>query len=122
LIAPLHFVVLTPTEVLLDATPVQWIRLRLADGGLLSIHPGHAPLLAETVEGAVHWATADETHKLELQAGVLWITPEKVVVLVPGALGREQAESVSVDQERELRFERLARTLLDLRQGTSVDE
>ncbi len=113
MIAPLRLQVVTPVETLLDVEPVQYIRLRLADGGGLSIYPGHAPLLAETVAGAVCYTDAAGTHEIELEAGILSITPQGVTILAPGALHAAGEASARPDAEREVRFERLAATLLE---------
>jgi len=52
----LRLTVLTPAETLLEVEGVKWVRVQLADGGGISIWPGHAPLLAETVAAALHYA------------------------------------------------------------------
>ena len=113
MIEPLHLVVLTPVEMLLDVESIQQIQVWLADAGGLSIYPGHAPLLAETMGGEVRYTDNDGTHEIELEPGVLRITRERVMILVPGVLQRDQEALVPPDAEREARFERLAATLLE---------
>lgn len=113
MIEPLHFVVLTPAETLLDVELVQHIQLWLADGGGLSIYPGHAPLLAKTLGGEARYTDNNGTHEIELEPGILRITREKVMILVPGKLQAEQEAAVAPGEEREARFERLAATLLE---------
>ena len=52
----MRLTVLTPAETLLEVEGVKWVRVQLADGGRISIWPGHAPLLAETVAAALRYA------------------------------------------------------------------
>jgi len=117
LIGPLHFVIMTPAEPLLDVEPVEHIQLWLADGGGLSIYPGHAPLLAETQGGAVQYTDENGTHEIELEPGILRITRDRVMILVPGSLQEDQAPPAKPDTDREARFERLAATLLEAMQA-----
>jgi F0F1-type ATP synthase epsilon subunit len=114
LIEPLHFVVRTPTETLLDVTPVRRIQLRLADGGRLSIYPGHAPLLAETAGGAIAYTDGGGDAEIEVEAGILRITSKQVLVLVPGTLAHGEQAPGQTSDAREHRFERLAATLLEM--------
>jgi len=114
LIEPFHFVVLTPAETLLDVSMIQRIQLRIADGGGLSIYPGHAPLLAETLSGAVTYVNEGGEHQIEVEAGILHVTPEQVLILVPGALQHGERERPAVREARDRRFERLASTLLEM--------
>jgi F0F1-type ATP synthase epsilon subunit len=115
LIEPLRLVVRTPAETLLDSSPVQQIHLRLADGGGLGIYPGHAPLLAETAGGAITYVDEGGEQTLELEAGILQITPAAVLILVPGAWSQaEPSASAEAQAQRERRFKRLAATLLEM--------
>ena len=52
----MRLTVLTPAETLLEVEGVKWVRVQLADGGGISIWPGHAPLLAETVAAELRYA------------------------------------------------------------------
>ena len=51
----MRLTVLTPAETLLEVEGVKWVRVQLADGGGISIWPGHAPLLAETVAAELRY-------------------------------------------------------------------
>lgn len=91
----LRLTVLTPERVLLEVPNATKVRLRLADGGWLSIYPGHAPLIAETVVGPLQYETEEETGEVLLDAGVLQVTgAHQVVVLATSLESGQEAEIV----------------------------
>lgn len=106
---PLHLVVLAPTETLLEADRVEWVRAQLADGAPIGIYPGHAPLLAETQSAPLRYADARGEHALDLAPGFLWVGQDQVTVLTHG-------DGFELERERQgaedARFDRLARELL----------
>lgn len=106
-IKPLRLTVLTLAETLLDVEEVAWVRARLADGGGISIYPGHAPLLAETVTAPLRYANGSGEHVLELEAGILQVDRDGVTIFTSGLT---QTSTSEVSEDR--RFDRLARTLL----------
>lgn len=61
----MRLTVLTPAETLLEVEGVKWVRVQLADGGGISIWPGHAPLLAETVAAALCYAEGPVPSRVE---------------------------------------------------------
>ena len=101
---------------LLDARQIKWIKVQLADGGGISIWPGHAPLLAETVVAPLCYADAEGEHTLDLDAGILHIAPDRVTVFTSGLAGK--ATTVAAisrtppEEKQDARFDRLAHTLL----------
>jgi len=110
-IKPLRLTVLTPAETLLDVEEVAWVRARLADGGGISIYPGHAPLLAETVTAPLRYANGSGEHVLELEAGILQVDRDGVTIFTSGLTQTSEVfETSEVSEDR--RFDRLARTLL----------
>ncbi|MEA3308138.1 MAG: hypothetical protein U9Q70_01320 [Chloroflexota bacterium] len=111
--------VLTPVKELLQVRDVARVQVQLADSGGLGIYPGHAPLLAETVAAPLRYLVDDEEHALELDAGILHVLGhDEVVLYVPGELS-ETANSQANPAE-ELRFERLAQTLLTTLDGQTA--
>ena len=114
---PLQLIVLTPVETLLEVTGVSRVQVRLADGVGLSIYPGHAPLLAETFAGPLRYTTASGEHTLALEAGILHITPDGVMLFTPGALLSGTGEPV--DAGEMVRFDRLAGALFAALQAGS---
>jgi F0F1-type ATP synthase epsilon subunit len=81
-IEPLGLRVITPIETIVKAEDVAWVRVTLADEGGLGIYPGHAPLLAETLAGALRYADAAGEHVVELSAGILSIQKDVVTVSI----------------------------------------
>jgi F0F1-type ATP synthase epsilon subunit len=106
----LHLRVLTPAETLLRVEAARWVYVRLADGAGISIHPGHAPLLAETITASLRYADASGEHGFDARAGILHIEGENVTVFTSGESEPAQARRPSTASE-ERRFDRLAREL-----------
>lgn len=109
-IKPLRLTVLTLAETLLDVEKVAWVRARLADGGI-SVYPGHAPLLAETVTAPLRYANGSGEHVLDLEAGILQVDRDGVTIFTSGPVQTSQV-SGSLKVPDGTRFDRLARTLL----------
>lgn len=106
----LRLQILNPAETLLEVEEAKWVHLRLADGTGLSIYPGHAPLLAETVNAPLRYADESGEHVFDVEAGILEVDDRGVMVFTSGK--PEAAESPrppAVAEEK--RFERLAREL-----------
>lgn len=87
---PLRLMVYSP-ELLLDVEDVVSVRLRLADGGPLDVRPGHAPLVAETVEADVGYVLASQEHAIHLPAGIVWVRPGVVEIYTGGECAAELA-------------------------------
>ena len=105
--------VLTPAETIISTESISIVRARLADGGWIGILPRHAPLIAETVAGDLRYRDAGGEHAVCLAAGILHVEKDCVTVLTSGyAQHDEEAEDVS---ETEMRFDRLAKALLNRR-------
>lgn len=82
----MRLLVLTPDGILLERTEVGRARLRLADGGELGIRPGHHPLVAETAAGSLRFGGREYDQEVELQAGILEIDREGIVIFTRGWL------------------------------------
>jgi F0F1-type ATP synthase epsilon subunit len=99
--------VLTPAETLLAVDDAAWVHLRLADGTGITIYPGHAPLLAETVTAALCYADGTGEHAFNVEAGILQVKGDGVTLFTSGQSEAEViAKTPTTSQER--RFERLA--------------
>lgn len=106
----LHLEVLTPAAKLLDVAEAEWVHLRLADGTGLSIYPGHASLLAETVAAPLRYADQSGEQTFNIEAGILQVEDNNVMLFTRGELdAAEIGKPATVSSER--RFERLAREL-----------
>jgi F0F1-type ATP synthase epsilon subunit len=112
--------VLTPAETLLQVEAVRWVHVRLADGAGISIYPGHAPLLAETVTASLRYADASGEHGFDARAGILQIRDDHVRVFTSGEPEpTEQARPAGISEERQ--FERLAQELQARLEGEDRD-
>lgn len=105
----LRLTVLTPAQALLDIEGVVWVQARLADGGPISIYPGHAPLLAETVAAPLRYADASGEHAIDLGAGILQVNGGGVTAFAGPTSEACQTSEVFGDDKR---FDRLVRELL----------
>ena len=102
--------VVNPVETLLEVSEARRVHLRLADGTGLSIYPGHAPLLAETVTSQLQYTDDDGEHVYNVEAGILQVADGEVTIFTAGESEAETTPKASaVSEERE--FERLAREL-----------
>jgi len=80
----MKLLVLTPEETLLEAEKTAKVRLVLADGGSIGIHPGHHPLLAETREGPVEYGEERYTEAVPVRAGILHVEADQVTIYTSG--------------------------------------
>lgn len=110
----LRFSVLTPDRTLLDVANVSKVRLKLADGGWLSVYPRHAPLLGETLAGPVLYTTGAGEQTIFLSESILQIAENDVMLFTGGEL----TASATMTGEKEdadaadAHFDRLARVLM----------
>ncbi|MDY7040169.1 MAG: hypothetical protein SVX38_04830 [Chloroflexota bacterium] len=125
MIKPLRLTVLTPAETLLEAAGVRWVQIQLADGSGISIWPGHAPLLGETITAPLRYANGEGEHVLDLEAGILQVDHDGVTVftsgLVQASQGLDPVEG-SGAAKGEARFDQLARTLLTALEEQPAEE
>lgn len=105
----LHLKILTPDGPVLDKGDLTAVNVPLANGYPIGIHPGHAPLIAETVKGKVRYRTTEDEDAIEINAGVLDIRANTVVILTV-----EQEQEVSSDATEPARsdFDRLIESLI----------
>jgi len=106
--------ILTPAETLLEVTGLNWVQVRLADGGGLGIWPNHAPLLGETVAAPLRYADVQGEHRLNLASGILQIEQNVVTIFTSGLMAEEMPDRPDqVPGVDEMRFDRLTRVLLE---------
>jgi len=109
---PLRLQILTPAGPLLDLPQVAWVQVQLADGGGIGIWPGHGPLLAETRTAPLRYADQAGEHVQELEAGILEISRDGVMVFTSGLAHAEEPESASERGEETTYSDRLAQDFL----------
>jgi len=106
--------VLTPEGSLIDQGNLMGITLPLANDYPIGIRPGHAPLIAETVQGRIKYRKSGEISTIDLHAGVVEIRDNVVTILTPGEI--DKTEQVSATEKE---YDRLMRTLVQ--QVTPMD-
>ncbi len=102
--------VLNPAKTLLKVNDAAWVHLRLADGTGISVYPGHAPLLAETVTAPLRYADGTGEHVFNAEAGILQVEADEVTIFTSGESQTEATPRTPATSD-ERRFERLAREL-----------
>jgi F0F1-type ATP synthase epsilon subunit len=101
---PLHLVVWTPSETLLDVEPVDWVHVELADERSLTVWPGHLPMLGQTIAAAVRYGDAEGEHEIELPPGIVQVEDGEMTVFLAGEAGEGAAQPT--------RFDRLAEAVV----------
>jgi F0F1-type ATP synthase epsilon subunit len=102
----------TPSENLIEADNVEWVHVALAEDKFLTIWPGHAPLLGETVAESVRYVDATGQHEVDLLPGILHVRDDVVTFFLPGALGEGPAdESQPLYGDSSGRLDRLIGTI-----------
>lgn len=105
----LHLTVWASAQVLIDAQEVLWVQARLADGAGIGIYPRHAPLLGETVAAPIRYADQEGEHALDLEAGILQVTRDRVTIFSDQSDGGLSGQP---QHENGVPFDRLARELV----------
>jgi len=105
---PLHLLVCTPSEFLLEVDPVEWVHVELAEGKSLTVWPGHLPMLGETAPAALRYADGDGAHSIECPPGIIHVIGRTVVLFVAAAVGQQTWQ----EQEQARRYTRLSESLV----------
>jgi F0F1-type ATP synthase epsilon subunit len=78
--------VLTPEGMVFTKMGLDAVNIPLADGSPIGIRPGHAPLIAETIKGAVRYRSINQEDEIHLHAGVLEIREDVIMLLTAGEI------------------------------------
>ena len=78
--------VLTPEGIVLTKEDLDAVNIPLADGCPIGVRPGHTPLIAETVKGAIHYRSINQENEIHLHAGVLEIREDVIMLLTAGEI------------------------------------
>ena len=76
--------ILSPDGTILERDQLVSVSVPLSDGGSIGIRPGHAPLIAETLRGAVRYQTTEDQNQIDVHPGVLEIREDTIVILTAG--------------------------------------
>jgi F0F1-type ATP synthase epsilon subunit len=106
----LKFRVLTPEGPILEVDQLTSVNIPLADDCPIGIRPGHAPLIAETIKGIVHYRGPEKKGEIKLHAGILNIRDNEIIVLSPGEVSTISPEII---QPSATEYDRLMNTLVE---------
>lgn len=107
-LSPLQLRILSPEGVILKVNDVTSVNVPLVDGGSIGIRPGHAALIAETVQGRVRYAKTNVENHIEIMPGILDISDNVVTILTSHKFSDDQ-EKLENDQNHE--FSRLIQAI-----------
>lgn len=102
--------VFTPNGLIHELSELSSINVPLANGYPIGIFPGHAPLIAGTLQGSIRYQSKKQRGELRLHAGILSIRDNIVVIFTAGELG--EADKVEARIE-ETKYNRLMETLVN---------
>ena len=105
----LNLRIFSPDGISIEKTELTSISVPLADHGWIGIKPGHAPLIAETVRGAVRFQSELGEDSIEIHPGVLEIKDNTVIILTAGKVTKQ---TDFVAEPAQMDFERLMQTLV----------
>jgi F0F1-type ATP synthase epsilon subunit len=102
--------VVTPVETLLEVEEANWVHVQLADEAGISIYPGHAALLAQSVSAPLRYADASGNHIFDVAGGIVQVEGDDVTVLTSSKMEARETRRPPAGPDVE-RFQRLAREL-----------
>ncbi len=80
----LNFKALSPDGLVFDKGEIINISIPLVDGSKIGIRPGHAPLIAATGSGVIHYISDTEEADIQLLPGILIIRDNLITILTAG--------------------------------------
>jgi len=100
--------IITPEGMLYEIKDLHSVTIPLSSGYPIGIRPGHAPLIAATEGGKIHYRNKTMESELNLYPGVLDIRKDNITVLTPGEVSPEKQFISPTDVD----YDRLMRTLV----------
>lgn len=76
--------ILSPDRIILNLDKIASINVRLENGSLIGVRPGHAPLIALSADSLLSYRSEDTLHKVHVNDGILTIENNKVMILTTG--------------------------------------
>ena len=65
----------------LELEQVERLQVRLKDGSWLGIHPGHAAMIAATIDGELKFRKDNQDQTVSVKAGILTLSDNLVSIL-----------------------------------------
>ena len=79
--ASLQLEILSPAGVIVDLQDLESVHVRLENGQLIGIYPGHTRLIGSVAAGSVKAVSAAEEKMLEIPRGILRVERDHVRIL-----------------------------------------
>ena len=76
--------VLGAEGMILKAEEISSINVRMEDGTLLGIRPGHTPLIGPAQAGIITYTMAGQAYQAQIEAGILTVRKNLVRILTTG--------------------------------------
>jgi F0F1-type ATP synthase epsilon subunit len=73
--------IMTPETVLADRSNLEWVRLVLANENVITIWPGHAPLVAETADWPITIMNCGKLELIEVAPAILKVNKDTITLL-----------------------------------------
>lgn len=112
--------ILSPDRVILEVDNVTRVTARLQNDTMLSIYPGHAPLLAEIQSGTLVYAVGDKQSELTLNSGILHIIQHHISVYANTSPDEDVGMDAADMREDGVIFEELSRVLMQSLKGEPI--
>jgi hypothetical protein len=71
----------------LDVGELAWVHVKLANNKSVTIWPGHAPLLAETIAETIRYEDQNGAQRVEFPAGILDVNDDVVTLFLDRVAG-----------------------------------
>jgi len=70
--------------VIMKADEITSVNVRMENGTLLGIRPGHAPLIGPAQAGSISYTISGQLHRAHIEAGILTVRKNLVRILTTG--------------------------------------
>jgi F0F1-type ATP synthase epsilon subunit len=104
----LQLTVVTAEGIVHDVADISSVRLKLKGDVGLSLYPGHAPIIAELLPGAIVYYTNEQEARVNLPAGIMQLRDNHCQVFVNSIRGIDNIEDAVAASE----FDDLTSTLM----------
>jgi F0F1-type ATP synthase epsilon subunit len=91
---PLQLTVVTSEGIALDVTGVSSVRLMLKGDVGLSLYPGHAPIIAEFLPGAIVYYVNEQEDMVHLPAGIMQLRNNHCKLFVNSIIRADNSEDL----------------------------
>ncbi len=106
----INFKALSPDGLVFERGEIINISIPLVNGARIGIRPGHAPLIAATGSGLIHYRSDSEEAEIQLLPGILIIRDNLITILTAGL--KVDSTEISFEQTNS-DYERLMNSIIE---------